>query len=59
VLFGSEYWAGLVDWMERTMKEWGTISDKDTKLFHVTDSTDEAVDIICDFYSQKEPMPNF
>jgi uncharacterized protein (TIGR00730 family) len=59
VLFGSEYWEGLVDWMEKTMKEWGTISDKDTKLFHVTDSTDEAVDIICDFYSQKEPMPNF
>lgn len=59
ILFGSEYWEGLVDWMERTMKEWGTISDKDTDLFHVTDSTDEAVDIICDFYSKKEPMPNF
>lgn len=59
ILFGTEYWSGLVEWMERTMKEWGTISDKDTDLFHVTDSTDEAVEIICDFYSKKEPMPNF
>lgn len=59
ILFGSEYWSGLIDWMNKTMKEWGTISDKDTDLFHVTDSTDEAVKIICDFYSKKEPMPNF
>lgn len=59
ILFGSSYWEGLVDWINNTMKGWGTISDKDTDLFHVTDSTDEVVDIICDFYSQKEPMPNF
>ena len=59
ILFGSSYWEGLVGWMENTMKEWGTISDKDTDLFHVTDSTDEVVDIICDFYIKKEPMPNF
>jgi uncharacterized protein (TIGR00730 family) len=59
ILFGSSYWEGLIDWMENTMKRWGTISDKDTQLFHLTDSTDEAVEIICDFYSKKEPMPNF
>lgn len=59
ILFGSEYWEGLIEWMENTMKTWGTISDKDTDLFHITDSTDEAVEIICDFYSQQEPMPNF
>lgn len=59
ILFGSKYWSGLVDWMETTMMEWGTISEKDADLFHVTDSTDEAVEIICDFYSKKEPMPNF
>ena len=59
ILFGTEYWGGLIDWIENTMKEWGTISDNDTDLFHVTDSTDEAVKIICDFYSKKEPMPNF
>ncbi|MDR9414907.1 MAG: TIGR00730 family Rossman fold protein [Gracilimonas sp.] len=59
ILFGSDYWKGLVEWMENTMKQKGTISEKDTDLFHITDSTDEAVEIICDFYSKKEPMPNF
>lgn len=59
ILFGSEYWNGLIDWIKNTMVEWGTISEKDVDLFHVTDSTDEAVQIICDFYSKKEPMPNF
>ncbi|MTI87947.1 MAG: TIGR00730 family Rossman fold protein [Balneolaceae bacterium] len=59
ILFGSEYWGGLVDWMNNTMKEWGTISENDTDLFKVTDSTDEAVKIICDFYQREVPMPNF
>ena len=59
VLFGSEYWEGLVGWINSTMKEWGTISDKDSDLFFVTDSTTEAVEHICDFYKKQEPMPNF
>lgn len=41
------------------MKESGTISEKDSDLFHVTDSKEEAVKIICDFYEKKEPKPNF
>ena len=59
ILFGSDYWAGLVDWINTTMKESGTISEKDSDLFHVTDSKEEAVKIICDFYEKKEPKPNF
>ncbi|MFY0698771.1 MAG: TIGR00730 family Rossman fold protein [Balneola sp.] len=59
ILFGSDYWTGLVDWINSTMKESGTISEKDSDLFHVTDSKEEAVKIICDFYEKKEPKPNF
>lgn len=59
VLFGTEYWGGLVDWMNSTMKTWGTISEKDTDLFIVTDNCEEGVDYICEFYQQQEPMPNF
>ncbi len=59
VLFGSEYWKGLVDWVNTTMKTWGTISEDDTDLFIVTDSCREGVEHICDFYEQQEPMPNF
>lgn len=59
ILFGSEYWNGLVDWINKTMVEAGTISEKDSDLFHVTDSKEEAVKIICDFYEKKDPKPNF
>ncbi len=59
VLFGSQYWGGLVEWIKGTMTEWGTISEADHDLFFVTDSPQEAVDIICDFYKNEEPSPNF
>lgn len=59
ILFGSDYWGGLVSWINTTMKEWGTVSDKDSELFIVTDSLEEGVNYICDFYKKQEPMPNF
>jgi hypothetical protein len=59
ILFGSEYWGGMVEWIKTTMVEWGTISEKDLDLFHVTDDPDETARIIMDFYQKKEPMPNF
>ncbi len=59
VLYGTDYWGGLVEWIEGTMKGRGTVSEKDTKLFHLTDDYEEAVKIVCDFYKKKQPMPNF
>jgi uncharacterized protein (TIGR00730 family) len=46
ILFGSAYWAGLLDWVRGTMAEVGTISAADLELVHVTDDVDEAVRII-------------
>lgn len=59
ILFGTEYWSGLLDWLKNTMLEQGTISEKDMNLFHLTDSPKEAVDIICDFYKRNKLRPNF
>ena len=59
VLIGSEYWGGLVDWIKETMIREGTISEEDVDLFHLTDDTDEAVKIICDFYKKHTLSPNF
>ena len=41
------------------MKEWGTISNFDSDLFHITDSCEEGVQLITDFYSNEDPKPNF
>ena len=47
VLIGSDFWAGLLDWIRGTMQEkYATISPQDFNLFHVTDSVEEAVDIV-------------
>jgi uncharacterized protein (TIGR00730 family) len=46
VLFGSEYWSGLVDWLRTTMVPAATIRDTDLDLFTVTDDVDEVVRII-------------
>lgn len=46
ILFGSAYWAGLIDWIRRTLVAEGKIDARDLGLIHVTDSVDEVVDRI-------------
>ncbi len=46
VLFGSDYWRGLVAWMEEQLLGRKLISRADLRLFHVTDDVDEVVEII-------------
>ena len=44
-LVGSEYWGGLFDWIEGTVREQGMISDLDRNLVQITDDVDEAVHV--------------
>ncbi|HEV2146327.1 MAG TPA: TIGR00730 family Rossman fold protein [Longimicrobiaceae bacterium] len=46
ILFGSEYWQGLLDWLRGTMLAEGKISAPDLELMVVTDSPEEAVRVI-------------
>jgi len=46
VLFGSAYWAPLVDWLIRTVAPEGKINPSDLELFKVTDDPVEAARII-------------
>ncbi|MFF4904717.1 LOG family protein [Streptomyces sp. NPDC001260] len=46
VLFGTEYWGGLVDWLKNTLIAQGKASDTDLLLFHVTDEVEEAVALV-------------
>lgn len=43
ILFGKDYWQGLIDWSKNTLIAAGTITEKDLKLLHLTDSVDEAI----------------
>ena len=46
VLYGSEYWGRMFDWIKGTMLKEEYISEKDLDLFHYADSPDEAANII-------------
>ena len=41
ILFGTEYWSGLLDWIRTTLAETGTINAADLDLFTVTDDIGE------------------
>jgi uncharacterized protein (TIGR00730 family) len=43
ILFGSDYWRGLIDWMRQTLLAEGKINEPDLDLIHVTDDVDDAV----------------
>jgi uncharacterized protein (TIGR00730 family) len=46
VLFGSEYWRGLVDWLREPMLARGCISAEDLDRFEITDEPERAVDVV-------------
>ena len=43
VLFGTEYWSGMMEWVEEKLVGQGMIDALDTELVVVTDDLDEAV----------------
>lgn len=60
VLFGSEYWKGLVDWIKNVMLEKEkNISPHDMDLFSIVDTPEDAVKVIVDFYKTYKHTPNF
>jgi len=46
ILMGSEYWQGLVEWMETKMLAESMINPEDLNLLKITDDPDQAVEII-------------
>ena len=60
VLVGSEFWQGLVTWIEKVVQEEEkNISPEDINLFTVVDTAEEAVAVINGFYSKYLLSPNF
>jgi uncharacterized protein (TIGR00730 family) len=56
VLFGSQYWRGLLAWLTSTMLNEKNINPEDLSLLHLTDSPQEAVNFIVRVYG--EPTNN-
>jgi len=52
VLFGSEYWKGMLDWLRGTVLKNGSISKEELNIFTVVDNPKEVVRVINKFYQK-------
>ncbi|MBL19279.1 MAG: TIGR00730 family Rossman fold protein [Flavobacteriaceae bacterium] len=60
VLFGSDFWSGLIYWIKNTLlDEYHNISPEDLDLIKVVDDVDEAVKYISQFHTKRKFTPNF
>ncbi len=46
ILIDTQFWSGLKDWLEETLKKKKTISESDLEIFNVVDRPEEAMAII-------------
>ncbi|MEO8435648.1 MAG: TIGR00730 family Rossman fold protein [Pyrinomonadaceae bacterium] len=51
VLYGTEYWDELFEWVKSSMLTRGMISERDLRLLHLTDSPTHAVEIVAEVES--------
>jgi uncharacterized protein (TIGR00730 family) len=59
ILYGTDFWSGLKDWIISMMQNQGYVSLGDENMLQIVDTTDEVVDIIKQFYSKESLRPNF
>jgi uncharacterized protein (TIGR00730 family) len=57
VLFGTEYWRGMMDWIRGTMLARGKISEEDLKIFCITDEPEEVVRHVVERYRALNGSP--
>ena len=53
VLFDSDYWGEMIDWISGELLAEGMISADDLELLHVTDDPDEAVRLVLECYERR------
>jgi uncharacterized protein (TIGR00730 family) len=58
VLFGKQYWSGMLAWLREEVLRSGKINEHDLDLFHVTDSPTEVVEIVTQSQSALTHLDN-
>ena len=54
VLFGSEFWEGLIRWLRDPVAEERKIDPRDLDLVHVTDDIEDTVSLLVEFTRREE-----
>jgi hypothetical protein len=53
VLFGSDYWSGLLEWIRDELLPEAMISPDDLELLHLTDDPEDAVQMVIECYERR------
>ena len=56
ILFGTDFWGGLVDWMKDTLLKRGAISEQDISYLKLTDDPHEVLEIMVKHREWKDKM---
>jgi len=54
ILFGLEFWSGLMNWLRETVLDKKFISEEDLNLCRICDSTDTVIEIVQRWYEKHE-----
>ncbi|MEK6375859.1 MAG: TIGR00730 family Rossman fold protein [Acidobacteriota bacterium] len=52
ILYGSEYWAGMIEWMRKTVLAENNIKQEDVDSIHMVDDPEKVRDIVVAFHDQ-------
>jgi len=52
ILYGSEYWSGLIDWMRERLLADNKIKREDIENIHVVDSPERVTEIVVEFHKK-------
>jgi uncharacterized protein (TIGR00730 family) len=52
ILYGSEYWGGLIDWLRKTVLGANNITLEDVDSLHLVDDPERVREIVCAFHDQ-------
>jgi predicted Rossmann-fold nucleotide-binding protein len=50
ILYGSDYWASMLDWLRARVLEMNNISQEDVDSIHVVDDPERVRDIVVEYY---------
>jgi uncharacterized protein (TIGR00730 family) len=54
ILYGSTYWAGMIDWIRKTMLAANNIRPEDVDSIHVCDEPERVRDIVVEYHKKAE-----
>ena len=54
LLYGSEFWGGLFEWVRKQPLREGMVDERDLDLFRLTDSVDEVVERVQKAYTERQ-----